>query len=80
MRKGFACLFTGEPGTGKTETAYQIARQTGRDIMLVDIAGSKSMWFGESEKQITKHRTTSAEVHDSQELKNLYSKAIVRRC
>jgi len=50
MRTGFACLFSGPPGTGKTETAYQLAKITGRDIMPVDIAGSKSMWFGESEK------------------------------
>jgi len=27
MRTGFACLFWGPPGTGKTETVYQIARQ-----------------------------------------------------
>jgi hypothetical protein len=52
MRTGFACLFSGPPGTGKTETAYQIARGTGRDIMLVDISDTKSMWFGESEKRI----------------------------
>jgi hypothetical protein len=52
MRKGFTCLFTGEPGTGKTETAYQIARQTGRGIMAVDITETKSMWFGESEEKI----------------------------
>jgi hypothetical protein len=52
MRTGFACLFYGAPGTGKTETVYQIARQTGRDIMLVDISATKSMWFGESEKKI----------------------------
>jgi hypothetical protein len=52
MRTGFACLFSGPPGTGKTETAYQIARRTGRDIMLVNIADTKSMWFGESEKRI----------------------------
>jgi len=52
MRTGFACIFSGLPGTGKTETAYQIARETGRDIMLVDIAETKSMWFGESEKRI----------------------------
>ena len=52
MRKGFACLFSGGPGTGKTETAYQIARETGRDIMIVDISETKSMWFGESEKRI----------------------------
>lgn len=52
MRNGFACLFSGPPGTGKTETAYQIARETKRNIMLVDIAQTKSMWFGESEKMI----------------------------
>ena len=52
MRKGFACLFYGAPGTGKTETVYQIARSTGRDLMQVDIAETKSMWFGESEKRI----------------------------
>jgi signal recognition particle GTPase len=52
MRKGFACLFHGVPGTGKTETVYQIARSTGRDIMMVDIAETKSKWFGESEKKI----------------------------
>jgi hypothetical protein len=52
MRRGFACLFYGLPGTGKTETAYQIARETGRDIMAVDISETKSKWFGESEKCI----------------------------
>jgi SpoVK/Ycf46/Vps4 family AAA+-type ATPase len=52
MRTGFACLFSGPPGTGKTETVYQIARVTGRDIMLVDIAQIKSKWVGESEKNI----------------------------
>jgi hypothetical protein len=52
MRKGFACLFSGAPGTGKTETAYQIARETGRNIMMVDISNTKSCWFGESEKKI----------------------------
>jgi SpoVK/Ycf46/Vps4 family AAA+-type ATPase len=52
MRKGFAALFYGAPGTGKTETVYQIAHQTGRDIMMVDISNTKSCWFGESEKKI----------------------------
>ena len=52
LRRGFACLFSGPPGTGKTETAYQIAKETGRGIYLVDIAETKNMWFGESEKRI----------------------------
>lgn len=52
LRKGFACLFYGSPGTGKTETVYQIARKTGRDIMVVNVSQIKSMWVGESEKNI----------------------------
>lgn len=52
MRKGFACLFYGGPGTGKTETVLQIARKTGRDIMQIDIAGMRDKWVGESEKNI----------------------------
>jgi SpoVK/Ycf46/Vps4 family AAA+-type ATPase len=52
MRTGFAALFSGPAGCGKTETVYQIARQTGRDIMMVDISQTKSCWFGESEKLI----------------------------
>ncbi|MDE5795611.1 MAG: ATP-binding protein, partial [Muribaculaceae bacterium] len=52
MRPGFCCLFYGAPGTGKTETVYQLARQTGRDIMQVDVDKIKSCWVGESEKNI----------------------------
>jgi hypothetical protein len=52
LSKGVAALFYGAPGTGKTETVYKIAKVTGRDIMLVDISQTKSMWFGESEKKI----------------------------
>lgn len=52
MRRGFACMFYGAPGTGKTETVLQIARQTGRDIMQVDIAGMRDKYVGESEKNI----------------------------
>ena len=52
MRAGFCCLFYGAPGTGKTETVYQLARRTGRDIMRVDVDKIKSCWVGESEKNI----------------------------
>ncbi|MBO5750648.1 MAG: AAA family ATPase [Bacteroidaceae bacterium] len=52
FRHGFACLFYGGPGTGKTETVYQLARQTGRDIMVVDVPQIKSKWVGDSEKNI----------------------------
>ncbi len=50
LRKGFNCLFYGGPGTGKTETALQLARMTGRDIMQVDISSIRDKWYGETEK------------------------------
>ena len=52
LRKGFNCIFYGAPGTGKTETVLQLAKATGRDIMQVDIPQVKSMWVGESEKNV----------------------------
>ena len=52
FRNGFACLFYGSPGTGKTETVYQLARKTGRNIMVVDVPQLKSMWVGRSEKNV----------------------------
>lgn len=54
LPKGVAVLLYGEPGTGKTESVMQIAKETGRAVMHVDISNTKSMWFGESEKIIKK--------------------------
>jgi hypothetical protein len=51
---GIAILLYGLPGTGKTESVMQMAKQTGRDIVHVDISQTKSCWFGESEKLIKK--------------------------
>lgn len=52
MRQGIACLFYGAPGTGKTETVLQLARESGRDVMQVDIAAMRDKYVGESEKNI----------------------------
>lgn len=52
FRNGFACLFYGGPGTGKTETVYQLAKRSGRNIMVVDVPNVKSKWVGDSEKNI----------------------------
>lgn len=54
LPSGIAVLLYGNPGTGKTETVYQIAKQTGRAIFKVDISNTKSCWFGDSEKLIKK--------------------------
>ena len=50
MRKGFSILFYGAPGTGKTASAYELARQTGRDLFVVDVSKLRSKYVGESEK------------------------------
>ena len=52
FHSGLACLFYGGPGTGKTETVYQMARKTGRGVLLVDVPQIKSKWVGDSEKNI----------------------------
>ena len=52
LRTGFSCLFYGGPGTGKTETVYQIARQTRRELVPINVQEIKSCWVGESEKQV----------------------------
>ena len=50
LPKGVAMLFHGLPGTGKTAAVDMIAKATGRSVYHVDIAASKTCWFGESEK------------------------------
>jgi SpoVK/Ycf46/Vps4 family AAA+-type ATPase len=51
-RTGFACIFSGPAGTGKTETVLQIAKDSGRDIIKVDMASLRSKWWGEDEKNV----------------------------
>ena len=50
MRRGFACIFYGAPGTGKTESVLQLARKTGRGIMIVDVPNLRDKFVGETEK------------------------------
>jgi SpoVK/Ycf46/Vps4 family AAA+-type ATPase len=52
IAKGIVVLLYGEPGTGKTETVYNLARQTDRHILMVDIAQIKDKYVGESEKHL----------------------------
>lgn len=52
--KGITVLLHGAPGTGKTEIVKQIAKETGRAIMPVDLSQAKSKWYGESEKIVKK--------------------------
>lgn len=52
LRTGLICLFYGAPGTGKTETVYQMARRTGRKIMETDVAKLRNCYIGETEKNM----------------------------
>jgi SpoVK/Ycf46/Vps4 family AAA+-type ATPase len=54
MRTGVCILMHGAPGTGKTATAYEIARQTGRDIIQVQVTDFKDKFVGESEAKLKK--------------------------
>lgn len=54
MPIGVAVLLYGEPGVGKTESVYQLAKSTQRNIFHVDISDTRSMWFGESQKLVKK--------------------------
>jgi len=54
LPQGLTAIFLGGPGTGKTETVYQLSRITGRDLFMVDLSQIKSKWFGESEKLVKK--------------------------
>lgn len=67
MPIGVTVLLYGVPGTGKTESVYQLARQTGRNIMKVDISETKSMWFGESQKLAKKIFTDYKELKENEE-------------
>lgn len=47
-------LFYGKPGTGKTESAYQIARILGRDILSVDFEQLIDSRLGETAKNVAR--------------------------
>jgi hypothetical protein len=61
LPSGVTVLLHGEPGTGKTETVYQLARSTDREIFMVDISQTKSFWYGESQKIIRRLFTDYSE-------------------
>ena len=54
FHKGITCVLYGEPGTGKTESVFQIAKKTGRDIMEIDISAIRNKFVGETERNVKK--------------------------
>ena len=54
MPTGLNVLLYGAPGTGKTELVQQLARETGRDIFIVDMAQIRDKFVGESEHNLAR--------------------------
>ena len=54
MPTGLNILLYGTPGTGKTELVQQLARETGRDIFIVDMAQIRDKYVGESEHNLAR--------------------------
>lgn len=54
MSTGITALLYGAPGTGKTESVYQLSKKYNRPVFKVEISETKSMWFGESQKLVKK--------------------------
>jgi SpoVK/Ycf46/Vps4 family AAA+-type ATPase len=52
FRSGFACLFYGVAGCGKTETVLQLARSTNRSILRINPNDIQDKFVGESEKNL----------------------------
>jgi len=65
---GMTSLLYGAPGTGKTESVYQIAKKHNRPVFKVEISETKSMWFGESQKLIKKVFTDYYEIKEREKI------------
>jgi hypothetical protein len=49
---GLTFLFSGGPGTGKTELCKQLALKTHRDVLLFNVSETKNKYYGETEKNV----------------------------
>ena len=54
MKAGLTILLYGSPGTGKTESVFQLARKNKRMVLMADASTIRSKWVGETEKNIKK--------------------------
>jgi len=54
LPQGLCILFYGEAGTSKSALSLMVAKKTGRDVLNFKISEGKSMYYGESQKQIKK--------------------------
>lgn len=74
---GICMLFHGQPGTGKTESVYQLAKKSNRPILKVDISNIRDKFVGESEKNVKAifHRYESIRVQSERDPILLFNEA-----
>lgn len=61
-------IFYGSPGTGKTETALQLAKSSGRAIFMADVSTLRSKWVGDTEKNTKKLFSDYAKMRKTHDL------------
>jgi len=54
LPKGYAALFHGPPGCGKTLTASLVGQRAGRMVYRVDLSQTVSKWIGETTKNLSR--------------------------
>lgn len=52
IKKSIVTIFDGLPGSGKTESCYQIAKELGYDLFVLDFTQMKSAYYSESQKLV----------------------------
>ena len=52
LGRGLTCLFSGQPGTGKTFAAQCLATELGLNLYRIDLSQVVSKWLGETEKAL----------------------------
>lgn len=72
LNSSFCILFYGDPGTGKTETALQLARATGRDIYQINANDFQDKFVGESERKIKEIFTRYNEMAEKMEVEPIF--------
>lgn len=50
--KGIIAQLHGDPGSGKTEFCYQLARESKRDLLVFDVSQARNKYYGETEKAV----------------------------
>jgi len=62
IKKSIVTIFEGIPGSGKTESCYQIAKELRYDLFVLDFTQMKSTYYSESQTLVKKSFTEFREI------------------